>query len=425
MTYKNIVLEHVTKNHKLLQSKKITYSEFARKIIKEDNRLSKASADNIRKIVTDTMKDYDHYANLKPEKEPEIKKIEVKIGNETQIISADEYKNAIWELQYLKNRLKEREKLLLIYKDQHGFDKLFENFLSTINPQRIKSDLPKFKQYAKENISCMGIMGDAHYGEVVKEEHTGFNGYTREKFKFRIWKTIKTFANLIKEQGKFYNVDELVLVLIGDWVAGIIRKELERTNEVNMTDAVFEVSNILTICIENLLKYVKKIRIYCAYGNHGQDRKEGEKPYYKEAHHNFDYMIYKIVEMRLKNYIDKGLIEFTAKKGQVDNFEVRGHKFLYTHGDDIKTYNLLSVERFVNRQRKQYDFENCIIGHFHKWGIIDDVIVNGALIGFQEYARSKFPPANACQLFCPITKEYNIRAFFPVNVQNAKEHGFK
>jgi len=415
----------------------LSHAEIA-KIIKRDiPEFSKLEIEAIRKTVGIVIRDYnsiDEKYSDNTDKLSSVSKIKINTDNDEQIeITADEYNKALRENASLKKTLEEKAKLLKIYKQSDEENEKTVLFLkNTIRPEPILFDIPKIQYDSKkiEEVKAVQI-SDIHFDEVVlKSQVMNMNEYNQEIAKRRLWKYLKTTLLLTEGSRFVYNINQLNIFFLGDMVSGIIHDELIETNETNITDSMLTLSDILTQMIIIYADHFKKIIIDADYGNHGRiNQKKG----FKNRHNNFDYILYHIVKLRLKEYIERGQIEFTINKSPYGIRNILGWKFLHSHGDDIKSWNQISyygAKRRVSNLKELYEreggFHYWFNAHTHERAWLKNILTNSSVMGMNEYSLGiSGQDSPASQNFVGVNKEYGLTHVYDIKLNGAKKHEFK
>ena len=416
---------------------KYSHPEIA-KILKRDiPELSNDSTETVRKTVGLMLRDYDllekKYSD-NSDKLDAVEKIKIKtIDNEQIEITADEYKKALRENASLKKTLEDKDKLLKIYKQSDEENEKTVLFLqSTIRPEPILFDIPKIK-FDNNKIEEVKVaqISDIHFDEVVlKSQVMNFNEYNQEIAKRRLWKYLKTTLLLTEGSRFVYNINQLNIFFLGDMISGMIHDELIETNETNVTDSMLALSDILTQMVIIYADHFKKIVIDADYGNHGRIiQKKG----FKNRHNNFDYILYHIIKLRLKDYIERGQIEFKINKSPYGIRNILGWRFLHSHGDDIKSWNQISyygAKRRVSNLKELYEseggFDYWFNAHTHERAWLRSILTNGSAMGMNEYSLGiSGQDSPASQNFIGVNKEYGMTHVYDIKLNGAKRHEFK
>ena len=119
----------------------------------------------------------------------------------------------------------------------------------------LKLILLEKKESEKSPACSISLLSDFHYEEPVKSSQVnGLNRFDTTIAKERIEKLFKVIAQLIKVHQKEYQMDTHILALLGDFISGSIHEELKEANNIQPTQAIWEVQNLIASGIEFLLE---------------------------------------------------------------------------------------------------------------------------------------------------------------------------
>lgn len=266
------------------------------------------------------------------------------------------------------------------------------------------------------------FLSDWHWAEVVDPAQIEYlNEYNLDIAYKRSARVFNTSLDLLFNHMSGQTYDGVVIALGGDMLSGNIHEELQRTNEVPMADAVKTLAIELARGIREYAKHFKSVYVPCVVGNHGRfDKKPTAK---NKACDNFDYMVYGFVEALVSDLKNVKIDISTASDIRFDIYDT---KYLMTHGDQIKGGagiggiwpSMMKAEQ-LKRKRSQLGgktgFDYMLVGHFHTYGAVDNVIVNGSLKSTDEYSyNGNFghqPPIQAMWITHP---QHGITAHYPI-----------
>lgn len=245
------------------------------------------------------------------------------------------------------------------------------------------------------------MLSDLHFGEVVKaSEVNGVNAYSTAIAKKRLKRVIEGSVSLLRRALAPGEFGGMVVQLGGDMVEGVIHSELRETVDETVMQAVITLHDELVPALKGLCDEFGRLFVPCAYGNHGRlDRKPRAK---LDGALNFDWLLYQILARTIaadKRYKDR--ITFMIPEGRDCLYRLCGVRYLLTHGDTFRggsgiTGPLLPWMRGDMKTRKAYSAMNqpydvLCMGHWHQLRFLDRIVVNGCLVGFNEYAlRERF-----------------------------------
>ena len=266
---------------------------------------------------------------------------------------------------------------------------------------------------------------DWHWGEVVDPQQVqGVNKYGLEIARERARAFVTHSIDILKSHMVCPDYPGIVFALGGDMVSGTIHDELTITNERPIMPCVVDIVGVLTWAIETFRDQFGHVFLPCVTGNHG--RSTLKIPAKGRAHTSFDWLIYAMLQKRFEG--DKR-VRFQIPAGTDALYQVYGHRYLLTHGDKLGRGGdgiigaLGPILRGDTRRRArnaQIDrgYDTLIIGHWHQLIQLQRVIVNGSLIGYNEYAMQEAfpyePPRQALWLTHPV---HGITFSAPILVQ--------
>lgn len=244
----------------------------------------------------------------------------------------------------------------------------------------------------------MTIWSDFHWGEVVgRDEVGGVNEFNRAIAKKRFNRLVGATLDLTFSHMVNPSYPGIIVCLGGDIISGNIHAELAETNEGFVQQSVLEVQEQLIAGLSLLADKFKKVFVPCVVGNHGRTTL---KPRAKgRVFESYEWNLYCQLELYFRN--DKR-IQFLIPNETDAYFNVLGHRFLLTHGDTLGVKGgdgiigaigpIARGVTKVGRSEAQIgrDFDTLLMGHYHTYiprGDAVPVIVNGALKGYDEYAR--------------------------------------
>ena len=241
------------------------------------------------------------------------------------------------------------------------------------------------------------LWSDWHIGETVSfESMGGLNEYNFDIFTERFNTLVSTSSNIVANKLSAFGVRDIYIFHLGDVVSGMIHDELVRTADKNVVDCIFDGAAVVAAGIRELCQTFEHVYFVGIPGNHGRFTKKKE---HKDRYVNWDYVFYKTVGLMLK---DQPNLTLKASRSIWALEEVAGFRFLLLHGDDIKGWSGIpwyGIDRAVSKLTALFAssnrfFDYVCLAHFHSSGTFDhtgaEIILNGSLVGGDEYAASLF-----------------------------------
>ena len=131
---------------------------------------------------------------------------------------------------------------------------------------------PKKKTNGRSMATAITLASDWHIEEEVKSSQVnGLNKFNIDIAKERAEKYFKVVAQLIEVHNKEYQIDDLILALLGDFISGTIHDDLKEANNIQPTEAIWNAQKLIASGIRYLLDNTKvNLIIPCSSGNHGR-----------------------------------------------------------------------------------------------------------------------------------------------------------
>lgn len=245
------------------------------------------------------------------------------------------------------------------------------------------------------------MLSDLHFGEVVyANQVNGVNAYSTEIARRRLKRVAEGAHKLLRHTLAPGEFGGMVVILGGDMVDGVIHDELREAADETVMESVITLHDELVPLLKAFADDFGRVHVPCVSGNHGRlDRKPRMKDGPKL---NFDWLLYHFVARTIGSdpkYRSK--ISFQIPDGFDCVYGVYGTRYMLTHGDSFRggsgiTGPLLPWMRGDAKTRKQYGalglpYDVLVMGHWHQLRYLGQIIVNGSLVGFNEYAlKSRF-----------------------------------
>lgn len=306
------------------------------------------------------------------------------------------------QAKILKSKLERSEKHNLILEDTFAkYAQLSTNEKICLRP--VKPRLNKSKQSGIAVIHWT----DWHVAEVVTKSRTnGLNKFNPEVCKSRVDKLIDSSVHLTRLHRTDFQIDEIVLILGGDFITGYLHPELEQTNAMGPVEECYFALDLLANAVASFYEAVKpiKLRVVCHRGNHG--RSTPKMQFKNDDMTSFESLVYWVLRDRL-SYEPK--IEFVINQGSITYTELTKGTFIRSaHGHQIRFGGgigglLVPGNRWVLKQNETKKSVMTFIGHFHQYNRMRGLLVSGSLKGWDEYAQEfgfPFePPSQSFELF--------------------------
>lgn len=268
------------------------------------------------------------------------------------------------------------------------------------------------------------VLSDWHIDETV-DAHAirDSEGYNVEIAQKRVQSLFEDANQIIQILHRDSDINQLVVALLGDFMSCWIHDELIETNSITPPEAVLTVLNMLTGVLENLLANcgVDKIVVVEATGNHGRITK---KPQSKNRDRkNYEWIIYHLLA---KHFEDKGetRIQFKPPTGYFNWLNILGRPVRFHHGDAIQYHGgvggvHIPLRKAIAQWNKKSVAVLDVMGHWHAREVSRDYVINGCLIGYNEFAeRIKADFETARQSIFLLHSRYWKTGEYPIVVED-------
>lgn len=236
------------------------------------------------------------------------------------------------------------------------------------------------------------FLSDIHFDEVVHPEQIEHvNAYNNAIARKRIQHTFQTTIDLLRGHISGAKYDGIVCALGGDMLSGNIHEELKESNEKSINRSVFELADLLITGIGGLADEFGRVFVPCVVGNHGRhDKKPRAK---NRVFDNHEWVIYQLLA---RYFASDSRVSLFIPDGADARYTVYEKNFLLTHGDQFKGGSgiagifsplMLGMARKQKRQQAvQRPFDYMMMGHWHQLMCNANLIINGSIKGYDEYA---------------------------------------
>jgi len=297
-----------------------------------------------------------------------------------------------------------KQLLLTLGGEEDFFEKIKES-LDSIEPGTTDIVRPlKVNPSVHHPMSVVLLLSDWHIGEIVEAaEIEGFNTFNWDIAKRRVDQLVSGFSDWVEAARSSANIDEVVIICVGDFVSGDIHEELITGAEFPAPVQSVKAAYLLSEAIAAIADNFNKVRVeFIVTDNHSRLTKKSQ--YKKGGYNSFNYIVGWITKERLMNLKNVDFKLHATIKALVD---VQGFGYLCQHGHTIRGWSgfpWYGADRQVSREAKarlnmvDKQFSKMLIGHFHVPMNSQDFIVNGSLSGTTELDHGQGRHAAASQV---------------------------
>lgn len=239
------------------------------------------------------------------------------------------------------------------------------------------------------------LASDWHLEEMVDPRAIeGRNAYSPEIARARAERMTEGVLWLLAMHRERFAVRDLVLWLGGDLISGYLHDELEETNELTPIEATLFAHDVIGGMIRTLLDRgdLERLIIPCNVGNHGRTTKKTRAK--TRVQNSYEYLIYRHLEGVFR---DEPRAQFTIAGGAHTYLRCYDRTIRFHHGDDVSYGGgiggiTIPINKAIASWQKFRHADLTCIGHFHQLLHGGDFVVNGSLVGYNEFAlRIKAP----------------------------------
>jgi hypothetical protein len=240
------------------------------------------------------------------------------------------------------------------------------------------------------------FISDFHWGEVVyKNNVNNLNSYNRKIARERVSFVVNSAIDLCTNHMVNPKYPGIVVPLGGDMISGSIHDELIETNDGTSIEHVIELVDVLSSAIAKLADVFGNVFVPCVIGNHSRMYKQYRHKQAVES--SFDWLLYNMLE---KYFSKDKRVNFLIPSTYDASYKIYNTSYLLTHGDRLGVRGgtgiigmIGPIARGVQKVKTEYanvkqSIDYVLMGHFHQYLSLKDAIVNGSVIGYNEYAMS-------------------------------------
>lgn len=302
--------------------------------------------------------------------------IGVKKSDNNEYIQEIEDKTVQLQKERFKYQDQKREYTNLI-RQQARFEHLKEEVARAIK------DLEKLKPlHFTPNISITGnkkgiaLWSDFHVGSEFKNS---LNEYNIDVFRIRLKKLVeKTIQYSVKN-----DISEIIIANLGDALHGAIHVSARVQSGEDVVRQIQIAAESIAEALAEIAQHHKKVKFINIIGNHSRLISNKNESIFRE---NLEYLIPWFLESRLKEFPN---IEIVCDEDGIYVEDIENSKHVFVHGDlDPATTSAKNLPQMLGFVPK-YVYSGHIHHNYEREFGITEVIVNGSLMGPDDYAVSK------------------------------------
>lgn len=333
-------------------------------------------------------------------------------------------------IEHLRAQLKEKDRTIIRYqKSRGGLIEVAQQITESVRALEAPKLIPYVARVPSQSeVAMVENLSDLHVGELIRPAETGgFGAYNWAITNKRMGTHGDNLLDWTRVNRLGYNIPDLHVFGIGDYVSGDIHQELLVTNEFPLPGQTARAGLLIAEHLRRLAPHYRKIVMHgIGADNHGRLQK---KPQAKQkSANNMSFLVHALIEAYMRDVPNFTLIHY---EDMAPLIEIADHRFIVMHGDTVKSvmgipwYGLeRAIGREALRRMGQNGFDYMNVGHYHTPIFLPRLLMNGSLSGTTEFDHSagRFgPPAQISYLVHKKHGVFNFTAWkFEIETEETK-----
>lgn len=271
------------------------------------------------------------------------------------------------------------------------------------------------------------LLSDIHMGEVIApEEIAGINAFNPDICRARVQRYFNATCHVSSRLMSDCDVSGALIALAGDMISGDIHEELRITNALTSHEQVAAVIEAIEPGIRMALDAFGRVHVVSVPGNHSRVTHKPTAKLYSRA--SYDTLIAAMLSERFRSE-SRVTFQFGPDKDQAVN--MFGFEHFITHGDKIGTRGGMGFAGPllpIVRGAKKIEAQQASIGrkpdyiwhgHYHTTANAGNVLSNGSVPGYSEYAsdlRAAVEPPQ--QWLAILHSHWGMRERVPIQLED-------
>lgn len=243
----------------------------------------------------------------------------------------------------------------------------------------------------KSEATAVVLLSDWHMEQLVDGRRLAYpNNYNIEIAKQRAEESFKAIVKLVNKEKSHQEINTLVMALLGDFITGNIHLSELPNLQLGIAEACFLVEETIIRGIQYVLDNTD-VKIICptACGNHSRIT---EKVWISsEKDNSIETIIYYHIKEHFKH---EQRFELIMPYGPETFLNLYGMTIAFCHGHIGYRYQggvgglYIPVRRTIMRKYNKRQIAMVCMGHFHTYIQDPLFLVNGSMIGYDDYANA-------------------------------------
>lgn len=276
----------------------------------------------------------------------------------------------------------------------------------------------RIKKDTRRTAVAVMVTSDQHIEKVILAKRVNnLNTYNPVIAEARFIRMFQAFAARIRQESTTFDVRHALIANIGDLIEGYIHDELVATNAFSPTNAIKFGYTLWCTGLDWLCAEFPEMQFTVAWqrGNHGRTTARQ----HIGAMHDTSYEML-LGHLLAERYLSSLQVQFRLAESEILMVDIFNFRHAFAHGDAFKFAGgvggvTVPLLRWVGKISKAQRFDYLAIGHWHQLAMVENVIVNGSLCGYDPYALhigAPNEPAQQASYF--IDSERGLCVFSPL-----------
>ena len=289
--------------------------------------------------------------------------------------------------------------------------KRFNDFAREVANTKVEGIKPR-ERGTKGNVheaTALVLASDWHIEErVLPQQVANRNKYDLEISAQRMTRFFEATRYGLVFNRQIFKIRDLVLWLGGDFITNYLHEDNVQSNLLAPVEAIAYAHASIVAGIHHLLgdKELERIVIPCNDGNHGRLSKKVNSA--TRIENSLEWLLYKMIAESFKN---EPRVQFLIPESVQTYLEIYGRTVRFTHGDSVNYHGgvggvTIPIYKALANWNTVRPAALTCMGHFHQLTSLNDLIINGSLIGYNPYAMgigARFePPAQSMTILDPL-----------------------
>jgi len=292
-----------------------------------------------------------------------------------------------------------------------------KDIIEKVKTEISEKPIAKKNKTSEDKEALILMLSDLHIGKEVKD-YEGNVLYNSKIAITYLQKLIVRLKHVMEHAGKGTNIDEIVILCIGDLVDNeAIYSSQPFHLDIFVADQVKLATKLIweLIVEASNIKGIRKVSVVSVRGNHGRMTFGSENSNWDNVIHNNLYMINSIA--------NNPKIEIGEHCGEFNIATVKGHRILIRHYAPSQTETAAAKAKFSG-WIDTHKVDAICYGHYHHYSIGNfnnrTIVRNGSLPGSDDLAERMAVKSDPCQMVFGVSKNRLPTFIYPLTFNEGK-----